>query len=222
MHITDTDALLTYLTQVQQTRAEEVRCQLAQPLAARLSDAAIDELLVTGLPMVQGVSRRIVRSRGQGALLTAKLRYREGVRMLTHWQCAGHTKLVLDYTEYLGLARACDVAAEAFRLTGNQARFDHVYRWLCGNVRYVHTAPGRKGYEQLIGAGGAMVHHAANCQGFADALYLLCGLCGIPCEYRLGRGERKLHVWNAVCLDGVWQEVDASRGARQASAAIAL
>ena len=218
MLIPDQEALLTYLTQMQQIRAGEVRCQLAPPLAARLSDAAIDELLVTGLPMVQGVSRRIVRSRGSGAVLTAKLRYREGVRMLADWQCAGHTNLVLDYTEYLGLARACDVAAEAVRLTGDQVRFDHVYRWLCQHVRYVHTAPGHKGYELLIGAGGAMLHHQANCQGFADALYLLCGLCGIPCEYRLGRGERKLHVWNAVCLDGVWQEVDASRGARQVTA----
>lgn len=216
MLIDDRTALLDCLSDAQARRDEYVKCELTSALSARMSDAALLEALVTGLPMAQGVQHRILRSRGRGVTLTAKLRYREGVRMLAYWQQAGAVPYILQDEERIGLARACDVAVQAVRLQGDAARFRFVYDWVCRNIRYVNTAPGRKGYERLVGAGGAMLHHQANCQGFADVLYLLCGLCGVRCEYRCGRGVRRLHLWNAVCLDGVWQDADASKGARKA------
>ena len=204
--------LSAYLAAAQEQRAAEVRCELTPALSACMTDAALREALVTGLPMAQGVQCRILRSRGRGAVLTAKVRWREGVRMLDHWR--NGREPVLTGAECFALAAAGDVAQEASRQRGEEARFRHVYDWVCRNIRYVHTAPGRKGYEQLVGAAGVLAARQANCQGFADVLYLLCGLCGIECEYRCGRGERRLHVWNAVCIDGEWREVDASKGAR--------
>ena len=112
------------------------------------------------------------------------------------------------------LETAKSIAAEAKRLCDEEDRFRHVYDWICRNIRYAHTSPGQKGYERLVGAASVLEDHQANCQGFADVLYLLCGLCGIACEYRCGRGEKRLHVWNAVRLKGVWREVDVSKGAR--------
>ena len=112
----------------------------------------------------------------------------------------------------MNIARS--VAEQALQLDGADKSFRYVYDWLCSNVRYVHTAPGKKGYERLVSAMGALIDRQANCQGFADAIYLLCGLCGIACKYRCGRGEKRLHLWNAVCLNGQWQDVDASKGAR--------
>lgn len=213
--IADLTELKEYLSDVQSKRETALHCELTPELSARMSDATLTEALLLGLPMAQGVQQRILRSRGRGAILTARIRYREGVRMLVTWQQAGAVPLQLQDQERLGLARACDVAAEAIRQGDEAARFRHVYEWLCRNVRYVHTAPGMKGYEHLVGAGGAMVHGQANCQGFADALYLLCGLCGVACEYRIGRGVRRLHLWNAVCLNGRWMDVDGSKGARE-------
>ena len=198
--------LAAHLAEAQARRVAEVRCELTPALSATVNDAALTEALVCGLPMAQGVQRRILRSRGRGAVLTAKLRYREGVRMLDGAS--------LTEAESTALAMACQIAGEALALPGEEERFRAVYDWLCRNIRYVHTAPGRKGYERLVGASGALLHREANCQGFADALYLLCGLCGIPCEYRCGRGERMLHMWNAVRLNGAWRDVDASKGAR--------
>lgn len=217
MLIADMDALAAYLADVQTRRESTVKCELTPALSARMNDAMLAEALVTGLPMAQGVQHRIIRSRGRGAVVTAKVRYREGVRMLTYWRQAEDVRFLLRDTERLGLAGACDIAAEAVRLNGEEARFRYVYDWVSRNICYVNTSPGQKGYELLVGAGGAMVHHQANCQGFADVLYLLCGLCGIECEYRCGRGERRLHVWNAVCLNGIWREADASKGARALS-----
>ena len=194
-----------FLADAQSRRVNEVRCEFTPHLSAKVNDAALVEALVTGLPMAQGVQHRIIRSRCRGAVLTAKVRYRDAVRML-----AGE---VLTKEESAALEAARDIVADILPLD-TEERFQRVYGWVCRNVRYVHTAPGRKGYEGLVGVSGVLRDGQANCQGFADIVYLLCGLCGIACEYRCGRGERRLHVWNAVFLGGVWHDVDASKGAR--------
>ena len=193
------------LVKVQASRQNEFRCELTPALSARASDAAFVEALVTGLPMAQGVQHRILRSRGRGAVLTAKVRYRDAVRMLADDS--------LTAEEAAALALAHTIVAGMLELP-EEERFLGVYEWVCQNVRYVHTAPGQKGYGRLVGAAGALLDGQANCQGFADVLYLLCGLCGIACEYRTGRGEKRLHVWNAVRLKDEWREADASKGAR--------
>lgn len=206
MLIPDMAALQGYLAQCQSCCAAEVRCELTPALSARVNDAALAEALVTGLPMAQGIQPRIVRSRGRGVILTAKVRYRQGVRMLR--------SAALTAEESASLKTAQNIAAEAKRLCDEENRFRLVYDWICRNIRYAHTSPGQKGYERLVGAASVLEDHQANCQGFADVLYLLCGLCGIVCEYRCGRGEKRLHVWNAVRLKSVWREVDVSKGAR--------
>ena len=206
--LTSLEALTQMLAQAQEKREASVRCELSPSLSARMDDAALTEALITGLPMAQGVKHRILRSRGRGVVLTARIFYREGVRML-----AGD-RLTERETDALAVART--IAADASAMD-EESRFRHVYDWLCRHVTYVHTSPGQKGYEQLVGASGALLTRRANCQGFADALYLLCGLCGIQCEYRCGRGQRRLHVWNVVCIDGQWREADASKGARSLS-----
>lgn len=205
--------LNAYLADAQTRRAAYVRCEIASSLSDRMNDAAITEAIVTGLPMAQGIERRIVRSRGRGVAVTAKIRYREGVRMMDRFNGGGVT---LTDSEFWRLADACDLCMEALKLDGAEARFRFVYDWLCKNVRYAHTSPGLKGYDRLVGAAGVLESRQANCQGFADTLYLLCGICGIPCEICCGRGERLLHVWNHVCIDGVWRAVDVSKGARSA------
>ena len=62
---------------------------------------------------------------------------------------------------------------------------------------------------------GALLNGKANCDGYADAYMLLCGLKGI--EARLWHGDDlnyddplddRGHLWNLVLLDGVWRSVD--------------
>lgn len=197
--------LSAYLADIQAHRTADVFCELTIALSSKVNDAALVEALITGLPMAQGVKHRVLRSRGRGVVLMAKVHYREGVRML------GGDKLSKAEAEALDVA--CTIVADGLSLD-EKARFNQVYDWVCRNIRYANTAPGQKGYERLVGASGVLQDRQANCQGFADVLYLLCGLCGITCEYRVGRGERRLHVWNSVCIDGQWREVDASKGAR--------
>lgn len=204
--IAEMSALAAYLAQAQSIREKEIKCELTPALSARISDAALVEALITGLPMAQGVKHRIVRSRGRGAVLMAKIRYREGVRMLDGSALTAEEQAALETARF--------IADQAISLDGEEPRFRYLYDWICQNVRYVHTAPGKKGYERLVGASGVLQDGQANCQGFADVLYLLCGLSGIECEYRCGRGEKRLHVWNAVFVDGTRRDVDASKAAR--------
>ncbi len=203
------EALAAYLAQCQAENRREIRCELSQAYSARVSDAALAEALVAGLPMAQGIQQRTVRSRGRGVLLTAKVRYRDGVRLLV----AGRNGDMLSGEEAVALELAKFVAEQAKADTVEEC-LKKLYGWVCSSIRYVHTAPGQKGYERLVSAVGALHDGQANCQGFADVVYLLCGLCGIECQYRCGRGERRLHLWNAVLVNGVWKELDASKGAR--------
>ena len=208
MPMNDMAEFAAYLTDAQARRAAEVRCEFSPALSARVSDAALTQALLLGLPMAQGVQHRILRSRGTGAVLTAKIRWRDGLRMLSGDGLTKEESAALD---------AAQAIVAAWLPLDEAERFRQVYDWVCRSIRYVHTAPGQKGYERLVGAAGVLMGRAANCQGFADVLYLLCGLCGIACEYRIGRGEKRLHVWNAVCIGGAWREADASKGARKLS-----
>lgn len=205
------EVLAAYLAQCQAENRSEIRCELSQAYSARVSDAALAEALVAGLPMAQGIQQRIVRSRGRGVLLTAKVRYRDGVRLLAHWRSG---EGVLSDAEAAALERAQSIAALAKEAGTAEDCLTELYGWVCRCICYVHTAPGQKGYERLVSAVGAIHDGQANCQGFADVMYLLCGLCGIECQYRCGRGERRLHLWNTVLVNGVWKELDASKGAR--------
>lgn len=199
------DALTDALSALQKARQTEGRWWLSPALSARMTDVALLETLLLGLPMAQEVRPRIVRQRGKHTLLTVKLRYRLGLRL-----AAGDVRTA----EEAAVLRAARCVVDGCPNGELSAAFAGVEDWLCRNVRYAHTAPGQKGYARLVCAAGALLDGQANCQGFADALYLLCSLCGIPCEYCMGRGERRLHVWNRICLAGQWRDADASRAAR--------
>lgn len=203
------EALAAYLAQCQAENRSEIRCELSQAYSARVSDAALAEALVAGLPMAQGIQQRIVRSRGRGVQLAAKVRYRDGVRLLAAWRngdmLSGEEAVALELAKFVAERAKADTVEECMQ---------KIYGWVCRNISYVHTAPGQKGYERLVSAVGAIHDGQANCQGFADVMHLLCGLCGIECQYRCGRGERRLHLWNVVRINGEWRDMDASKGAR--------
>ena len=83
--------------------------------------------------------------------------------------------------------------------------------WLCKNVEYLMT------YDENLydsrfpddwTAYGAIIEGQANCQGYADAFYLLASLAGFNVRYQFGEGNDGGHVWNAIELNGQWYYID--------------
>lgn len=104
-----------------------------------------------------------------------------------------------------------------FDFTDDMTEFDKakaIYTYLGENVEYVNDDS--KDREKVIMKTHylyeAICKKKTNCDGFANAFSLLCSLNGIknfekvddPPEDETG------HTWNAVLLDGVWYNVDAT------------
>lgn len=62
---------------------------------------------------------------------------------------------------------------------------------------------------------GALVGGSAVCEGYARAVQYLCTQVGLECVLQRGRavdasGNTVDHMWNAVCIDGNWYQLDAT------------
>jgi hypothetical protein len=67
------------------------------------------------------------------------------------------------------------------------------------------------------GVVGAFDSGEGVCQSFAKSVFEACRRCGVPSRIVVGEvgdldsgSEMSSHMWNEVCLDGVWYEVDAT------------
>ena len=83
--------------------------------------------------------------------------------------------------------------------------------WLCENVEYVSGNVDNYSdnmYPREWTSFGAIQDGKANCQGFADAFYLLASLCDFEVRYQFGHGEDEGHVWNAIKLNQEWYFID--------------
>ena len=89
----------------------------------------------------------------------------------------------------------------------------NIHDWLCGRV--VYTDDGST--DEDDNAIGAILTGEANCDGYADAFYLICSLSGLEvrCQhgdsYKTGFGaflNKVTHMWNLLKIDGTWRLVD--------------
>ena len=57
-------------------------------------------------------------------------------------------------------------------------------------------------------AAGALIDGKANCQGYADAFYMLATMCGLETDKVSGIANNEIHVWNTVNFGDVSYFVD--------------
>ncbi len=86
-----------------------------------------------------------------------------------------------------------------------------IHDLLCRHIRYEVD----ESTDEDDSCIGAILRGEANCDGYSDAFFLLCGLKGIPARLVSGKaiqeknpGEDTFHMWNLVLLDGIWRGVD--------------
>lgn len=85
-----------------------------------------------------------------------------------------------------------------------------IYCYLGEHVQYFNTEVNREAVDYLY---DALCIGRSNCDGFANAYSLLCSLSGIRCCEKMSEPPAQTeagHTWNAVELDGVWYNVDAT------------
>ena len=145
----------------------------------------------------------------------SKISYYAGWRILHLWQSGREDSLSEQERRTLEAALELVSGAEGSDL--EKERF--LYDALCDRVFY--DAEGGKGNAvEKDCAVGALLYGLADCDGYADAMVLLCGLAGIPCRYMHGDSRKPAqpgspdgnHMWNLVCIDGTWLMCDATWG----------
>lgn len=201
-----------HLARAQQQRLERLAFTIAHPLSSAFSDARLRDAMDMLLPMAQSRSIRMRRERNGDWQVTLHLRYRMGVRIAD--ACRRGDMTALSPEETLARDRALSIVQASSRdnpppVVLARRLFDAVR----SRAVYENHTAGTADYGQVITAASVLVAGRGNCQGYADAYYLLGTLAGLPVRYQSGTKRRLPHLWNAVELDGRWQTVDAASGA---------
>lgn len=109
--------------------------------------------------------------------------------------------------------QTAEAIAEASRDTDPLQTAKNIHDWICANVTYMIDDFS----DEDDNAIGAILNGKANCDGYADAFYLIGGLAGLNIRYQHGDSasrtnlpdeEDSLHLWNLIEIGGVWRMVD--------------
>ncbi len=109
--------------------------------------------------------------------------------------------------------QAAAAAADTVRTGDPLQTAKGVHDWLCSRVTYADDAF----TDEDDTAVGAILNGRANCDGYADAFYLIAGLAGLDVRYQHGDSLDKndpsdpasvSHLWNLLEIGGVWRMVD--------------
>ena len=89
---------------------------------------------------------------------------------------------------------------------------EYFYRYLGEHTQYYVPENSSEPQDYLY---DAFILGKTNCDGYANAYALLCHLAEIPCMEKLytPQGNQVGHTWNAILLDGIWYNVDATGSA---------
>lgn len=129
---------------------------------------------------------------------------RASLRMLDAWETGDWSALSAD--ERVCLELAAEAAAQCREGADSAIEVElAVYDYICERVAYageaVEKGPGTPEYLRASTAVGALVDGLAQCQGYAEAFYLVGRLAGLEVETQYGwggAGSPGKHAWNVV------------------------
>jgi len=110
-------------------------------------------------------------------------------------------------TEALGKAQ--EIVGSLPEGLSDMEKAKYFYEYLGKNVEYYDYGI----YETPYYLYDALCKGASNCDGYANAFSMLCNMAGIDCIEKIHFAEKNEsagHTWNAVCIDDVWYNVDAT------------
>lgn len=137
--------------------------------------------------------------------------YYPGYEILRSVKAGTEGKLTSQLKKTLAEARAM---ADACRTPDPLETAKNIQSAICARTRYAYMT----NQSKVDTAIGVLLNGTADCDGYADAFYLVGGLAGLEVQYQCGVSsnydldENQIitgsHMWNLLKLDGSWRVVD--------------
>ena len=186
--------------------AEELSYAYVEWLDAPLNDAAtvagmISNMGIMTLSFDHDYARRRVRITDIG--------YYPGFKAAQAWTLNRMDLLNEQEKDLLALAEEM-VSKARSEAQSSYEMLLRLHDLLIERAEYVR---GDSAWTDVDTAVGALMNGQADCDGYADAFYLLCTLAGFPVRLQHGKtidfdGTELWHKWNAVYMNGQWHHVD--------------
>ena len=138
------------------------------------------------------------------------IEYYPGMRIIQAWRDGTTAGLTEEEIKTYNKAREVAAALQPQAQTALELE-RAIHDWICMNVVYQEMV-----WEDTWQAGdtavGALLNGVADCDGYADAFYLLGTLAGLNVGFQPGIAGKESdtvnHMWNVVEHDGYWYHVD--------------
>lgn len=109
----------------------------------------------------------------------------------------------------LELKEACEkVLSKLENVTTEYQKEKKIHDYLVKNIAYGYPEGRDTADSAAYNAYGALVEGKAVCNGYAQAMKLLCDLSGLECTMISGQADGESHAWNLVRLGKEWYHVD--------------
>lgn len=83
-----------------------------------------------------------------------------------------------------------------------------IHDYIVNTVAYGYPGGKKEPEGDAYSAYGALVLKKAVCNGYAEAMKLLCDLSGMSCRMISGTADGENHAWNLIKLDKEWYHID--------------
>ena len=83
-----------------------------------------------------------------------------------------------------------------------------IHDYIVRTVAYGYPGGKQEPDGDAYSAYGALVLKKAVCNGYAEAMKLLCDLSGVTCKMISGTADGENHAWNLIKLDKEWYHID--------------
>ena len=183
----------------------EITLTLTDDAVDHRSAATIRDILTDVLEYCESYEIAFADSR-KGLEITVSCLPRPGLKMLHAWETGDRSALTAEESACLDHAFAIAEACRAGKRSALETELA-VYQYICRHVTYAHDAvakgTGTPEYLRASTCLGALVDGAAQCQGYAEAFWLLGTLSGLDVETQYGwagGGVAGKHAWNTIRL----------------------
>ena len=199
-----------WLTAVRQMAAENADAFYLVPTPLFAIQASADEEMQKRLETA-GAGYQYLYTYSEDMLIKVKASARyPGTRIVN--AAREENYINLDHRERETLSAAMELA-DACRRDDPLETALLIHDALCERIVYTDDDAS----DEDDNAIGALLDGRANCDGYADAFYLVGSLAGLEVRYQHGSGRREeagagsgevSHMWNLIRIDGTWRMVD--------------